>query len=150
MASQLSTYIIILAVTIGVIAIVVGLVPFLKKRGINLTSYFATANKVVNKANYTVDLLNQALPDNKVVDILEIIAKWAKIAVGNAEQLYHTGEIKKDQRAEVADRVVNNVLEILNIEPTENLKFLINAAIEEAVNALDHETSGAKKLLYKM
>ncbi|NLZ47192.1 MAG: hypothetical protein GX895_00120 [Clostridiales bacterium] len=144
MTSQLLTYIIVFAVALAVIAIVVGLVPFLRKKGVNLNSYFATANNVVTKANYTIDFLNEVMPDNKVVDILEIIAKWAKIAVGNAEQLYHTGEIKKDERAEVANKVVINVLEMLNIEVTDNLKTLINAAIEDAVNTLGHEITAAK------
>lgn len=144
MTSQLLTYIIVFAVVLAVIAIVVGLVPFLRKKGVNLNSYFATANNVVTKANYTIDFLNEVMPDNKVVDILEIIAKWAKIAVGNAEQLYHTGEIKKDERAEVANKVVINVLEMLNIEVTDNLKTLINAAIEDAVNTLGHEITAAK------
>lgn len=149
MGSELLTYIIIFTVALAVVGIVVGLVPYLKKKGINLTPYFATANNVVTTANYTVDFLNEALPNSKVVDILEIIAKWAKIAVGNAEQLYHTGEIKKDERAEVANRVVNNVLEILNIKVTDNLRVLIDAAIEEAVNALGHETTGKKAITSK-
>lgn len=139
MGSQLLTFITIIVVIIGVLGIIVGLVPYLKKKGINLKPYFDTANKVINKANNTVDILNEALPDNKVVDILEVIAKWAKIAVGNAEQLYHTGEIKKDERSEIADKVVNNVLELLNIPVTDNLKVLIDAAIEEAVNSLGHK-----------
>jgi len=144
--SQLLTYIIIFAVILAVVGIVVFLIPYLKKKGINLAPYFATANDIITKANYTVDFLNEAMPNNKVIDILEIIAKWAKIAVGNAEQLYHTGEIKKDERADVANRVVNNVLEMLNIKVTDNLKVLIDAAIEEAVNALGHQTTAQKSL----
>lgn len=141
MDNQVLMYITIFSVVFGVIGIVVGLVPFLKRKGFPIGAILDNTKDVVNKADETVTVLDKLMPDNKVIDVLEIITKWAKIAVGNAEQLYHTGEIGKVQRAEVADKIVYDVLKMLNIEVTENLKPLIDAAIKESVNALGHETA---------
>ncbi|WP_163195863.1 hypothetical protein [Clostridium thermarum] len=140
MDNQTLIYITIFSVVFGVIGIVVGLVPFLKKKGFPMGAFLGNAKNVVNRASEAVTALDKVMPDNVVINVLEIISKWAKIAVGNAEQLYHAGEIDKLQRAEVANKVVYDVLKILNIEVTDALKPLIEAAIKEAVNALGHET----------
>jgi len=140
MDNQTLIYITIFSVVFGVIGIVVGLVPFLRKKGFPIGAFLGNAKNVVNKASEAVTTLDKLMPDNAVINVLEVIAKWAKIAVGNAEQLYHTGEIDKLQRAEVANKIVYDVLKMLNIEVTDNLKSLIDAAIKEAVNALGHET----------
>lgn len=64
--------------------------------------------------------------------------KWAQIAVGDAEQLYHAGDINKDERRKVAESVVESVLKELNIDIDENKRELIDAAIKNAVNELGH------------
>lgn len=147
MNNQVLVYITIFSVAFGVIGIVVGLVPYFKKKGLPVGTILSNAQDAVDKANDTVVLLDKLMPNNKVIDILEIIARWAKIAVGNAEQLYHTGEIDKPQRAEVANKVVYDVLKMLNIEVTESLVPIIDAAIKESVNALGHETSALSNSL---
>ncbi|PJI07064.1 MULTISPECIES: hypothetical protein [Clostridium] len=52
---------------------------------------------------------------NPAIEVLEIIEKWAKIAVGYAEQLSHAGDISKDQRAQGTGTVVLNVLSEMNV-----------------------------------
>lgn len=85
MDNQVLMYITIFSVVFGVIGIVIGLVPFLKKKGVPFGTILDNAQNAVDKANETVVLLDNLMPNNKVVDVLEIVAKWAKIAVGNAE-----------------------------------------------------------------
>lgn len=135
---------IILGVTVCVLLVLLALFPLLIKKGINLDNYFKETEKVVDTSNKLLGLANEVLPNNKAVNILEIIDKWAKIAVGNAEQLYHAEGIQKDERAETAENVVLNVLKELNIEVDDNKKALIAAAIKNAVNDLGHavEASG--------
>lgn len=125
----------------GVVGAVAGFlagVPYLKKKGININRGVDTANNAVNLAEPVINIADTLLPNNPVVNVLKIIEKWAKIAAGNAEQLTHAGDINKEERAEVAESVVNAVLKELNIDVNDNRKILIDAAIKDVVNDFGH------------
>ncbi|MBZ9633212.1 hypothetical protein G9F70_002795 [Clostridium sp. FP1] len=75
-----------------------------------------------------------------------MVEKWAKIGVGNAEQLYHSGEATGEERATIASNTVYNVLNEMNITVDDNKKILIDAAIKEAVLKLGHTKDAVVKV----
>lgn len=134
----------VVSVIVGVLGVLIGVFPFLKKKGYPIEKTLNTAQDVLQKAGSALDVAGQILPANPAINILKTIENWAKIAVGNAEQLYHAGDIRKDERATVAEQVVLNVLKELNITVDDNKKALIDAAIKEAVNSLGHAPADVK------
>lgn len=131
-------YAVLLGVLGGVIGSMLFLFPYLKKKGIDVGSKLDTAQKIVDDGDKILSIVKPILPKNQVVNVLDIIDKWAKIAVGNSEQLYHAGELGPDDRKVTAENVVTNVAEQAGITVDENKKQLIHAAIESAVNDLGH------------
>ncbi|KZL93575.1 phage holin, LLH family [Clostridium magnum] len=135
-------------VTGGVLSFL-GFTFYAKKKGIKLGSILNKAEEVVNTAGATLDTIEPVLPP-AIASNLEYIEKWAKIAVGKAQQLYHSGEIGKDDRKTKAEEVVNDLLKELNITTTDSIKTLIDAAIEYAVNESGHvEKTEAEKEIEK-
>lgn len=132
---QIITMVIVL---VGVLGVIIGLNPYLKLKGVNVSSILDNAQKVTESVDKVLGVVQDILPNNPTVGLLTIIEKWAKIGVGNAEQLYHSGEATSDERATIAEQTVYNVLSELNITVDDNKKILIDAAIKEAVNNLGH------------
>lgn len=127
---------------VGVIAavllIVLVIVPELKKKNVNvdkIVKVLEDKGEVVEKA---ADELRPILP-KKTITILDTIEKWCPIGAGYAQQLAHTGDIDKEDRAAAAEDVVLDVFKELDIDVTDRRKSLIKAAIENAVNDLGHE-----------
>ncbi|AAK78850.1 hypothetical protein BJV85_003134 [Clostridium acetobutylicum] len=141
---ELITWSGILGILAGVVIVMLVIFPILKKRGVNIENMLDQTKKAVDSSGEILNVIKTTMPNNNVVNILQIVQKWAQIAVGDAEQLYHAGNISKEDRAKVAESVVLNVLKELNIEVDESKKHLIDAAIENAVNELGH--SNVKKI----
>lgn len=137
---QIAALSIIFGVVGGVIGTIMFLFPYLKKKGIDVTSVLLDVRKVVDTSDKIIDTVNEVLPGNPAVGALQVIEKWAQIAVGDAEELYHTGDICKADREKVAKSVVLSVIKELNIEIDENKRQLIDAAIKNAVNDLGHSS----------
>ena len=119
----MSNFVIVISVIVFVLGVVIGLIPYLAKKGINTGKALNTAQKVIDGSDKILKVANEVLPNNPAVNILSVIEKWASIAVGNAEQLNHTGEISKDQRATEAEKIVLNVINELNIKLTDMLRW---------------------------
>lgn len=122
----------------GVLGTIIFLFPYLKSKGINIKPVLADIKKLVNTSGKLIDAASIVLPSNKTLSTVKIIEEWAKIAVGDAEQRYHAGDICKEERNKVAENVVYSVLKEMNIEVDDNKKNIINAAIQNAVNDLGH------------
>lgn len=122
----------------GVLGTIMFLFPYLKSKGINIKSVLMDIRSVINVSDKLIDAASGIVPDNKALNVVKAIEEWAKIAVGDAEQLYHSGDICKEERAKVAENVVYSVLKEMNIEIDDNKKNIINAAIKNAVNDLGH------------
>lgn len=129
---------IIIVVLIGVLGCILWLFPWLVKKGVPLGKFLDSAVDFIVKLGKGLDIANKILPANPILNIISIIDKWASIGVGQAEQLYHAGRLEKEERKQAALEVVYKVLGELNIELTDTIKALIDAAIENAVNALGH------------
>lgn len=135
---QLITWSGILGILSGAVIVMLIVFPILKKRGIDVNDVLDQTKKAVDSSGKILTIVKSTLPNNGVLNILDIVQKWAQIAVGDAEQLYHAGDINKDERRKVAESVVESVLKELNIDIDENKRELIDAAIKNAVNELGH------------
>lgn len=124
-------------VMVGVLGSMVGLFPYLKKKGIDVDKAIGTVEKGLDTANIMMSVAEPLMPA-PVVNVLELIKTWAKIAAGNAEQLSHAGTINKEEREQVAENVVLNVLQEAKVPVDTNKKALIDAAIKNTVNDLGH------------
>lgn len=118
--------------------------PLLRKKGVNVGTALDKAESVVDTSGKILDVAKEVLPTNPALVTLEVIEKWAKIAVGQAQQLYHAGDISKEGRKAIAETSVYSVLKELNIDVTDSKKILINASIENAVNDLGHDSNEVK------
>lgn len=140
---QLVTWSGIVGALVGVIIVMLIIFPVLKRKGIKVQDLLDQTKKVVDSSGDILNVVKTLMPNNNVVNILQIVEKWAEIAVGDAEQLFHAGEIDKCDREAVAKSVVLNVLKELNIDVDDSKKQLIDAAIKNAVNELGHSNSAA-------
>lgn len=130
--------IIMVLVLIGVLVFLLVLIPYLKSKGVNVLTLLDNAQKVTQSLDKALVVVREILPNNPTVGLLTIIEKWAIIGVGNAEQLYHSGEVTSEERAVIASQTVYNVLSEINIAVDDNKKILIDAAIKESVLKLGH------------
>ena len=130
--------VIILAVVAGVLVVLLGILPYLKKKGINPTTIVKEVENKGEIAEKVADIIKPLLPKN-VASSIDLIEKWGPIACGYAEQIAHAGDIDKNDRAIVAENTVLNVLKQYKITPTDDEKALIDVTIKNAVNALGHD-----------
>ncbi|WP_066019931.1 MULTISPECIES: hypothetical protein [Clostridium] len=128
----------IAGVVFGVLVFLLAALPYARKKGVNVENTIGTGKTMVDDADKILNVASDVMPGNSAIKVLEIIEKWAKIAVGYAEQLSHAGDIGKDERAQAAENVVLNVLSEMNVTVDDNKKALIDATIKNAVNDLGH------------
>lgn len=137
--------VIILAVVAGVLVALLGILPYLKKKGINTTAIVKEVENKGELAEKVADIIKPLLPKD-VTSAIDLIKKWGPIACGYSEQICHAGDIDKNDRAVVAENVVLNVLKQYNIVPDDNEKSLIDVTIKNAVDKLGHNnTSNIKE-----
>ena len=139
--------IIMVLVLVGVLVFLLVLIPYLKSKGLNVSTLLDNAQKVTQSLDKALAVVQEILPNNPTVGLLVIIEKWAKIGAGNAEQLYHSGEVTSEERAVIASQTVYNVLAEMNITVDDNKKILIDAAIKEAVFNLGHTKDAVIKVV---
>lgn len=131
--------IVLLVVTIVMIGVIVA-IPYLVKKGVNVEKYVKTADDVLDKADTVIKVADDILPNNPVLNVLKAIEKYAHIGVNEAEQLYLTSQLGKDDRNSKAKEDVYAVLKLLGVTITPNLDTIINGAIETEVLALGHNS----------
>ncbi|QXE20012.1 bZIP transcription factor [Clostridium sp. 001] len=127
----------------GVVGIVLGsggVFAFLNKKGVNISKDLDNVDKVITAVEPIISAGKEIAPLNPIVTTADLIEHWAKIGVGNAEQLYHAGKLvsDKDRFKSAHDTVCANLKE-LNINPTENQQKIIDDVIQYWVNDLGHK-----------
>ena len=125
--------------TSGIVAFVL---PYLKKRGVDLGDILDRTKDVLATVNKTLDVLRPFLADAVDVDVLDKILAAAHVGVGNAEQLYTVGQLEPGQRKEAARQYIVDSAKLIGIEITPEVERLIDGAIESEVLALGHNTGG--------
>lgn len=128
---------------IGVLVGVVGMLllnRYTKDKNIPVEKYVDRAKDILDTASPIVDKVAQLAPNDPRIIKLELIKNWGLAAAGYAQQICHTGDIKAEDRAAVAENIVINVLrKQLKIEPTESELLLIDVVIKAACNSFGHK-----------
>lgn len=128
-----------LSVTWGVIGTIFGIVPYAKKKKINLKDGLAKTENIADGVEKIVTEIRPLLHGSSA-NVADVIMEWGPVAAGYAEQLFHSGDIEADQRAAYAENIVLSVLKELKIEIDDNKKTIIDATIKDAVNKLGHKS----------
>ena len=129
----------ILGVALGIGAAVIFLMPFLKKKNIKVNEVIKKMDAVLDGADAVINVADGILPVNPIVDVLGTISKYARIGVNQAEQLYITSQLPKDERNIKSKETTYAALELLKVEVTPNVKKIVDGAIEAEVLALGHK-----------
>lgn len=128
-------------VLVGVIGGIFGLVPYLKKKGVDTEKVLDTTQNVSEAAEPLIQVAKTILALKPVATLVDWLEQKAVARVKAAEELGHAGELKTNEdKFKKAQEVVYNSLKEINITPTDNQKKLIDDFIQEAVNDLGHAT----------
>lgn len=132
--------IVILLVVLGAVLAVFGglavAIPYLVKRGINISGVLTGTGTALDTADTVVDTLQTFFPEIPAFAIIDKVIGWAQKATEAAEQLYKTSKIEEGQRKEEATRLVYEFIAAAGIELDDDLKKIVDGAIEAAVFAL--------------
>lgn len=109
---------------------------YLSKHGVNVQKGLETTDNGLTIANTIVDALKTAMPENKVVSVIDKITGYAQTGVQAAEQLAKSGQITADQRKEEAQKYITTALNMAGIEITPEIQTVIDGAVECAVVTL--------------
>lgn len=96
-----------------------------------------TAKIVSDKAKDIIDVADSILPNNKVINVLQLVEKWTIKGVECAEQLYNASKLEKEKKNDKSKEQVYAVMKLLNIERTPELEKIIDGTIEAEVFAIN-------------
>ncbi len=135
----MENYMIVLIVIAAVVVVFGGLafaIPYLVKKGINVSGVLTGMGVVLDTADNVVDTLQTFFPEIPAFALIDKVIGWAQKAAEAAEQLYKTSQIEAGKRKEEATRLVYEFIAAAGIELDEDMKTIIDGAIEAAVFAL--------------
>ena len=135
----MENYVVILIIVAAVAAVFGGIaiaIPYLVKKGINISGLLNTSNDVIKTAGTVVDTLEGIFPDIPAFSIIDKIIDWAAKAAAAAEQLYKASTIEAGERKAEATALVYEFIAAAGVELDDNMKKVVDGAIEAAVFAL--------------
>lgn len=135
----MQSYMIVIIVIAAVVVVFGGLafaIPYLVKKGINVSGVLAGTGVVLDTADNVVDTLQTFFPEIPAFALIDKVIGWAQKAAEAAEQLYKTSQIEAGKRKEEATRLVYEFIAAAGVEIDEDMKTIIDGAIEAAVFAL--------------
>lgn len=130
---------ILLVVLAAVLAVFGGLavvIPWLVKKGIDISGVLVGTGTVLETADTVVDTLQEFFPDVPAFALIDKVIGWAQKGAEAAEQLYKTSKIEEAQRKDEATRLVYEFIAAAGVELDSNMKKIVDGAIEAAVFAL--------------
>ena len=139
--TNIQIIVIIIAAILAVFGGICLLIPYLVKKGINISGILVGTNSALDAAGIVVDGVKTFLPDNPSLCVVERIIDYAKTAVNAAEQMYKANQIAADERNAKATEIVYKLLEAADIEVTDKLKDVVDGCIEAAVFVLPKTTA---------
>ena len=119
-----------------VAAAVMWLLPRMVKRGIDVSGLLDKASTTVSALDAVTDAVKALSPSLPGLSLIDKILEYSGKAVASAEQLYKTSMIPETLRKEEATNLVYKFLEAAGVEITEELRTVIDGAIEAAVFGL--------------
>lgn len=135
----MQSYMIVIIVIAAVVVVFGGLafaIPYLVKKGINVSGVLTGTGVVLDTADNVVDTLQTFFPEIPAFALIDKVIGWAQKAAEAAEQLYKTSQIEAGKRKEEATRLVYEFIAAAGVEIDEDMKTIIDGAIEAAVFAL--------------
>ena len=130
------TIIIALTAVVGVFGGMTIAIPYLVKKGINISGILNGTSTALQAADYVTDTLEGFFPDVAAFALLDKVIGWAQKAAEAAEQLYKTSVIEAEQRKAEATKLVYEFIEAAGVEIDDNIKKIVDGAIEAAVFTL--------------
>lgn len=112
------------------------LLPALIKRGVDVSGTIEKADLAISTLDSITDTIKALFPNTPGLDMVDKILVYAQKAVDSAEQLYKTSQIPEEQRKAEATQLVYICLQAAGVDVTEDMKKIIDGAIEAAVYAL--------------
>lgn len=130
---------VVILVVVIVAAVLLGialLIPYLIKRGVNVSGAIAGTGEVLNTADLVVDGLIGMFPGQAALTVVDKIIEYAKQAVRAAEQMYKATQIEAEQRKAEATKIIYECLKVADIEVTPDMEKVVTGLVEAAVLAL--------------
>ena len=126
----------VIIVALAVALCVLLLVPLLIKKEVDVSGTIEKADLAISTLDSLTDTIKALFPNAPGIGMVDKILVYAQKAVDSAEQLYKTSQIPEDQRKAEATRLVYICLQTAGVDVTEDMKKIIDGAIEAAVYAL--------------
>lgn len=127
---------------IGVI--IAGLYIYKRFTGVDILKNIALLRPVIDAMAAAVAAVYKVLPHKESEDIVEKIAKAAVKGAEMAEAAWKAGKLPKEERNAYAKKWIADTLFEAGIEITDQVKAIIDGAIEATCMILPHE-SGDKQ-----
>jgi hypothetical protein len=139
--NSVQTLIIVLAVIAATALVLAFVLPYLKKRRLDLQLIIDQGRNALNAFDKTLTTLRPFFEDTAgdKLKLLDTVFAAAHIGVGNAEQLYHVGQLKAHERNAAARKSIIDTLALAGIEMNTEIEAVIDGATECEVLALGHE-----------
>ncbi|MBV4432649.1 hypothetical protein KM803_15185 [Clostridium tyrobutyricum] len=126
-------------VLVGVIGGIYGIVPLLKKKGVDTEKVLDTTGDVLKATEPLIQVANTIPSLKPAATLVDWIEQKAVAGVKAAEQLAHAGSLQtNEEKFKSAQETVYSSLKEIGVTPTDNQKKLIDDFIQEAVNDLGH------------
>lgn len=135
-AINVPTIIIVIAIVVVVFGGLGFLIPYLVKKGVNLSGMLNTTTTALNTADKVMDGLTEYFPEVPAFALIDKVIGWAKKGAEAAEQLYNTSKISAENRKEEATKLVYEYIAAAGIELDDNMRKVVEGSIEAAVFAL--------------
>lgn len=126
----------VIIVALAVTLCVLLLVPLLIKKEVDVSGTIEKADLAISTLDSLTDTIKALFPNAPGLDMVDKILVYAQKAVDSAEQLYKTSQIPENQRKAEATQLVYICLQAAGVDVTEDMKKIIDGAIEAAVYAL--------------
>lgn len=131
------------AIILGVCAIYAFVLPYVKKKNINFEAVTKNAEEGLEEAKTIIKSAEVFAPDNKVLNILDIIDNLALRSTKAMQQLAISGQLPLDKRRETAKENIVLGLKAFGIPVDENLGKVIDDAVQAFV--YDGKSEAEKK-----
>ena len=122
---------------IGVI--IAGLYIYKRFTGVDILKNIALLRPVIDAMAAAVTAVYKVLPHKESEDIVEKIAKAAVKGAEMAEAAWKAGKLPKEERNAYAKRWIADTLFEAGIEVTDQVKAIIDGAIEATCMILPHD-----------
>ena len=128
----------IMALIVFAVLVMVGvlwMLPRLIKRGVDVSGIVDKANITLTALDTMADMIGKLFP-NAPMGIVDKVLNYAMEAVLAAEQMYKASQIPGEERKQTAAELVYKFLEAAGVEVNEDVKRIVDGAIEASVYGL--------------